>query len=141
MAEAVTKSTFSAKIACDLIRYAGEKGASANLLFRHLGLEKRYRNRDDIRVPAEKMASVWMLAHKLTSDPFLAFHMGVDFSHSARHTHLMIMQSSVGIIPYVNRGEVVLLDAGGLILKIRTGKGVSAEPYGSCLGIISAVDV
>ena len=96
--------TFSAKLACDLIGYAGEKGADVGLLHRQLGIEPRYRNREDIRVPAKQMARVWALAQKLTNDSSLAFHMGVDFSYSARDTHLMIMQSSSTVLEAFEHG-------------------------------------
>ena len=98
------KPNFSAKLASDLIQYAGGQGADSRRLYEMLGIEKRFRNRDDVRVPAERMGDIWSLAHELTGDPFLAFHMGVEFSYSARDTHLMIMQSSSTVLEAFEQG-------------------------------------
>ena len=86
-------SSFSSKIACNLILYAATKGANPKILFRLLNLDEKDRNRDDVRIPCHLMAKVWEKSHELCEDLFLAFHMGVDFSYTARRTPSLIMQS------------------------------------------------
>ncbi len=90
--------SFSSKFASNLIAFASRNGANSEALFECLGLEEQYRNRDDVRVPAASVARVWAKSHEQSNDPFLAFHMGVEFSYSARTTPSLIMQTSSTVL-------------------------------------------
>lgn len=91
-------SSFSSKLACDLIDFAAQHGANADALHGILQLDKQYRNRDDVRVPVTVMARLWQQAQVQTNDPHLAFHMGAEFSYTARRTPSLIMQSSKSVL-------------------------------------------
>ena len=90
--------SFSSKFAGNLIDFSVANGADRDALWECLGLETPYRNRDDIRIPSPTMARLWAEAHNQTNDPHLAFHMGVDFSYSARTTPSLIMQTSSTVL-------------------------------------------
>ena len=98
MTDPTQQCSFSSKFASDLIGYAERFGANRDDLCRCLGLKERLRNRDDVRVPSATMARVWAEAHRQSNDPFLAFHMGMEFTYAARTTPSLIMQTSSTVL-------------------------------------------
>ena len=96
--------SFSAKIASNLITFAGQHGASTTELFRTLGLEPEYREREDIRIPGSTMSAIWLKAIELTGDRAIGFHMVAQHSAPALRTTSLIMQSSATVRDALQKG-------------------------------------
>ncbi len=96
MSGPVAIRNFSAKFAGDLIAYAGRQGADEGALLALLAVPTALLGREDIRVPAAKMAAVWLAAMEQCRDPMIATRMGQQ-AFSAQQTTNLIMQSSVSV--------------------------------------------
>ncbi len=90
-------STFSAKVAADLISYARTQGADGDQLEAMLRLPPGWSSRQDIRIPAATMASMWKRAIDGAGDPDLAFHMAVERMFNADRTTKLIMEASATV--------------------------------------------
>jgi len=96
MSGPVETISFSSKFAGDLIRFASRHGADETSLLAFLSVPPDQLGREDIRVPAKKMAAVWLAAINQCNDPMLALRMGQQ-SFSAQQTTNLIMQSSASV--------------------------------------------
>lgn len=97
-------TTFSARIAYDLIEYVREKGHAVDDLYAVLALPKTYLDREDIRIPSEKMSKIWMRAMEISGDEDIGFHMGIERSVAALRTTSLIMQSSATVLQAFEQG-------------------------------------
>lgn len=87
-------STFSARVAADIIAFASDHGADPTTLTDLLGLHQSDLNREDVRIPCTTMARMWNDAIEQTSDPFLALHLAEARDLAANRTTSLIMESS-----------------------------------------------
>lgn len=87
-------STFSARVAADLIRYAASKGADGEALAAMLRLPPGRLGREDTRIPCSTMAALWKRAMDDTGDPDIAFNMASEHMFKANRTTQLIMESS-----------------------------------------------
>ena len=74
-------TTFSSRMACDLIAYVQKKGHDVTSLYKLLALPETYLNREDIRIPSAKMSQIWVMAMELAGDEDVGFHMGLELPH------------------------------------------------------------
>ncbi len=79
-----------------MVAYAARHGADEEALLGLLALSPEFLHREDIRIPARKMAEVWLAAIHQCQDPMIATHMG-EQSFSAQQTTNLIMQSSASV--------------------------------------------
>lgn len=97
-------TTFSSKIACDLIAYVHKKGHDVTCLYELLALPASYLNREDIRIPSTKMSQIWEMAMKVADDEDVGFHMGIEFHTTALRTTSLIMQSCPTVYEALEQG-------------------------------------
>lgn len=116
-------TTFSSRIAYDLIEYVREKGHAVSELYEILALPKTYLDREDIRIPSEKMSKIWMRAMAISGDEDIGFHMGIERSVAALRTTSLIMQSSATVYQAFEQGiKYSELIANVLSMKIGTNE-------------------
>ena len=82
-------STFSSSFVADLISFAERAGANRKTRLGIVDPDKT----SGSRVDAHAMSELWKSAQQMANDPFLAFHMSVEFTYNARRTPFLIMQS------------------------------------------------
>lgn len=97
-------TTFSSRIACDLIAYVHKKGHDVTSLYELLALPEASLNREDIRIPSAKMSQIWAMAMELAGDEDVGFHMGIDLSTTAVQTTSLIMQSCPTVYQALEQG-------------------------------------
>ena len=91
-------STFSAKLAGDIIRRAEELGADGRELRDILGLEQGELSREDVRIPCHTMAAMWLRAMERSGDPLIALHLAEAQKLAADRTTALIMESSATVM-------------------------------------------
>lgn len=91
-------STFSARVAADLIAFASERGGDEAALRTLLGLPQDQLGREDVRIPCATMARMWEAAHQQTQDPCLALHLAEARTPAANRTTTLIMESSRNVL-------------------------------------------
>ncbi len=97
-------TTFSSKMACDLIAYVHKKGPDVTSLYELLALPETYLNREDIRIPSAKMSQIWGMAMELARDEDVGFHMGIEQRTTALQTTSLIMQSCPTVYEALEQG-------------------------------------
>lgn len=88
--------SFSSKFAGDLIEFASRHGGDRASLLALLSVPPEYLNREDIRIPARRIAQIWSAAIQQCDDPMIATHMGEQLFTAQQQTNL-IMQTSASV--------------------------------------------
>ena len=73
-----------------LIQFAAGRGGDPAPLWARTGVDSQQWSREDVRIPAGRMAEVWRMAIEQTGEPYLALKMGLD-QYSAQQTTALIM--------------------------------------------------
>ena len=94
-------STFSAKVAADLIQYARSRGADGDALEAMLHLPPGRLGMENVRIPCAAMAALWKRAMEAVGDPDLAFHMTLERRFHADRTTQGLQAALRGSTPPV----------------------------------------
>lgn len=87
-------STFSGRVAAEIIAFASEQDANQENLTELLGMQGTDIRQESVRIPCAQVARMWDAAIEQTGDEFLALHLAEAQNLAASRTTSLIMEAS-----------------------------------------------